>query len=46
MVDTSYYSTIVRSIKLGIDTVSKIIPLDSVEFRVLVFPEKPFHVSV
>ena len=40
MVDTSYYSTIVRSIKLGIDTVSKIIPLDSVEFRVLVFPEK------
>jgi uncharacterized protein YjaZ len=39
-VDASYYPTIVRSIKLGIDTVSKIIAIDSVEFRVLVFPEK------
>ncbi len=39
-VDTSYYRTIVKSIKLGIDTVCRIIPLDSVEFRVLVFPER------
>ena len=40
LVDASRYSTIVRSIKLGIDTVSKVIPLDSVEFRVMVFPER------
>jgi uncharacterized protein YjaZ len=40
LVDARLYSTIVRSIKLGIDTVCKVIALDSVEFRVLVFPER------
>jgi uncharacterized protein YjaZ len=39
-VDTGYYRTIIKSIRMGIDTVSKIIGLDSVEFRVLVFPER------
>jgi uncharacterized protein YjaZ len=40
LVDASHYPTIINSIKLGIDMVSKVIRFDSVEFRVLVFPEK------
>jgi len=40
LVDSSYYPQIVKSIKEGIDTTSKLIDLTDVEFRVLVFPER------
>ncbi len=39
-VDSSYYPQIIKSIKQGIDTTSKVIDLQDVEFRVLVFPSK------
>jgi uncharacterized protein YjaZ len=40
LVDSSYYSQIIKSIKQGIDTTSKLIDVTDVEFRVLVFPSK------
>ena len=40
LVDSSYYPQIIKSIKLGVDTTSKLIDVTNVEFRVLVFPER------
>lgn len=40
LVDFSHYRQIIKSIKIGIDTTSKIIDVHDVEFRVLVFPSK------
>ena len=39
-VDSSYYPAIIKNIKLGIDSTSKIIEVKNVEFRVIVFPER------
>jgi uncharacterized protein YjaZ len=40
LVDSVYYPQIVKNIKLGIDSTSKIIDVENVEFRVMVFPER------
>jgi len=40
LVDSAYFLQIIRNIKLGIDSTSKIIEVKDVEFRVLVFPER------
>lgn len=39
-VDSKNYSTIINSIKKGIDTTSRLIDVKNVDFRVLVFPER------
>ena len=40
LIDSSYYSQIVKNIKKGIDSTNKYIEFKNVEFRVLVFPER------
>jgi uncharacterized protein YjaZ len=40
LVDSVYYPQIVKNIKSGIDSTSKIIDVQDVEFRVIVFPER------
>lgn len=40
LVDSSYYRSIINNIKLGIDSVNRIVKVENVEFRVLVFPER------
>ncbi|MCI0515468.1 DUF2268 domain-containing protein [candidate division KSB1 bacterium] len=40
LVDSAHYPQIIKSIKLGIDTTSKVMDVTDVEFRVLVFPSK------
>jgi uncharacterized protein YjaZ len=40
LVDSSYYRSIISNIKLGIDSVDKVVKVENVEFRVLVFPGK------
>ena len=40
LIDSSFYSQIVKNIKKGIDSTNKYIEFKNVEFRVLVFPER------
>jgi hypothetical protein len=43
LVDKKYHPQIIENIKLGIDTTSKLVAVENVDSRVMVFQNVPFH---